>query len=76
MMPATGERSIGMTTLSRMPSHLTVAPAASAAPPSPPMRACDEDEGRPFHQVSRFQPIAPTSAAPTSQARRCPPGRR
>ena len=63
MMPAIGERIIGMTTLSRMPAHLTVAPAARAAPPSPPMRACDEDDGRPYHHVSRFHPIAPTSAA-------------
>ena len=64
-----------MTTLSRIPCHLTVAPAARAAPPSPPMRAWDEDEGSPFHHVSRFHPIAPTSAAPTSQSPSMPCGR-
>ncbi|GMA87551.1 hypothetical protein GCM10025868_28010 [Angustibacter aerolatus] len=58
-----GERTIGTTTFSRMPLHLTPAPAASAAPPRPPMRACEEDEGSPRHQVRRFQPMAPTSAA-------------
>src|SRR5580765_730821 len=63
MIPAIGERTIGMTTLSSTPDHLTVAPAASAAPTSPPIRACEDDEGRPYHQVSRFQPMAPISAA-------------
>ena len=62
-----------MTTLSRIPCHLT-APAARAAPPSPPMRAWEEDEGSPFHQVSRFHPIAPTRAAPTSQSPSMPCG--
>ncbi len=61
-IPTTGDRSIGTTTLSRMLSHFTVAPPASAAPPSPPMRACDDDEGRPRHQVSMFQAVAPTRA--------------
>ena len=32
---------------------------ASAAPTRPPIRACDELEGSPNHQVSRFQAIAP-----------------
>ena len=64
-MPTMGESTIGMTTFSKMPAHFTVAPAASAAPPRPPMRACDEDEGRPYHQVSRFQPMAPIRAAGT-----------
>ena len=38
------------------------------------MRACEDDEGRPFHQVSRFHPIAPTRAAPTSQRPSIPSG--
>ena len=29
------------------------------------MSACEEDEGRPNHQVSRFQPMAPIRAAAT-----------
>src|SRR3954454_20051253 len=57
---------IGMMTLSKIPCHFTVALAARAAPASPPMRAWDDDEGRPNHQVSRFQPMAPTNAAPTT----------
>src|SRR5688500_19015547 len=63
-MPTIGEATIGMTTFVRMPSQYTVALAASAAPPRPPMRACDDDEGKPYHQVSMFHPMAPTSAAP------------
>ena len=68
MTPAIGETTIGMTTLSRTPAHFTVAPAASAAPTSPPISACEDDDGRPYHQVSRFQPIAPISAAPTRRS--------
>jgi len=36
--------------------------AESAAPHRPPIRACDDDDGRPSHQVIRFQVIAPISA--------------
>jgi hypothetical protein len=32
------------------------------APTSPPIRACELDEGMPFHQVSRFQAMAPIRA--------------
>ena len=35
----------------------------TAAPAKPPMRAWEDDDGRPHHQVRRFQTIAPTSAA-------------
>src|SRR5919197_644286 len=38
---------------------------ASAAPIRPPISACDELDGRPSHQVRRFQAIAPRSAAST-----------
>ena len=75
MKPTIGETTIGMTTFSRRRPTCTVAPAASAAPTSPPIRAWEDDDGRPNHQVSRFQPIAPTSAAAHDhQARRCPCG--
>ena len=37
-----------------------------AAPAKPPSSACDEDEGRPNHQVTRFQMIAPSRAAQTT----------
>ncbi len=45
-----------------MLSHFTVAPPASAAPHRPPIRACDDDDGNPRHQVSRFHRVAPRSA--------------
>lgn len=35
---------------------------AMPAPTSPPIRACEDEEGIAAHQVSRFQPIAPISA--------------
>src|SRR6185436_7486026 len=37
-------------------------PLAKPAPISPPTRACDELDGSPHHQVSRFQVMAPPSA--------------
>ncbi len=37
-----------------------------AAPARPPSRAWDDDDGRPNHQVIRFQVIAPSSAAQTT----------
>src|SRR5215471_18512854 len=36
--------------------------AASAEPHKPPTSACEELEGRPNHQVSKFHRIAPTKA--------------
>ena len=53
--PTSGETIMGITTFSRMPAHFTVPAAASVAPTNPPIRACDEDDGRPNHQVVRFQ---------------------
>ena len=60
-----GAISPGMTTLPSTPSALTPAPptAASIAPTIPPMRACEELDGRPYSQVSRFQVMAPISPA-------------
>ncbi|CAM5394743.1 hypothetical protein STANM309S_04713 [Streptomyces tanashiensis] len=52
-----------MTTLSSTPPQITSVPPASAAPTMPPNRACEEEDGRPKYQVTRFQMIAPTSAA-------------
>ncbi len=54
-------------TVFRMPagSSDTVPALATAAPASPPISACDEDEGMPYHQVIRFQLIAPTRAPNT-----------
>jgi hypothetical protein len=63
--PVSGETTIGITTLSRMPLHSTVLVDAMPAPTSPPIRACEDDDGRPKYQVIRFQVIAPTSADST-----------
>ena len=36
--------------------------AASAAPHNPPISACEDEDGRPSHQVIRFQVMPPASA--------------
>ena len=41
---------------------------ATAAPASPPIRACEELDGIPPNQVIRFQVIAPTRAARITRA--------
>ena len=63
-----------MTTLSRIPIHCTECEAASAAPTSPPMRACEDDEGRPKYHVIMFHVIAPISAANTITSPPLPSG--
>jgi len=75
--PAIGELTIGTTTFHRMPLLAVQPPspsfdqirafqslwaAASAAPHRPPISACDEDDGSPIHQVTRFQLMPPASA--------------
>src|SRR6185369_15108228 len=44
------------------PSATMVEAVATVAPTKPPIRACEEEEGRPDHQVSKFQMIAPKRA--------------
>ncbi len=39
---------------------------ATAAPHKPPIRACEEDEGMPYHHVIRFHAMAPTRAPNTT----------
>ena len=39
---------------------------AITAPTMPPISACDELDGMPYHQVTRFQTIAPISAPKTT----------
>jgi hypothetical protein len=56
-----GDATIGMATFSTTVSQATVVPEATAAPTSPPISACDEDDGRPKYQVIRFQVMAPIS---------------
>ena len=65
MSPITGESTIGMTILSSTPCHRTVVPAARDAPIMAPNNAWDDEDGSPFHQVSRFHAVAPTRADPT-----------
>src|SRR3954464_12503616 len=57
---------MGTTTLSTTWFQCTGDAEASRAPTSPPMRACDDDDGRPKYQVIRFQAIAPNRAATTT----------
>src|SRR5262245_24516604 len=65
--PTSGDRNIGRMTFAVMPCQNTsVVPEASAAPISPPMSACDEDDGRPKYQVIKFQVIAPSRPANTT----------
>src|ERR687887_531468 len=60
-----GAASAGMTTLCAIPCQRTPFEPdwTSAAPTRPPISACEELDGRPNHQVRRFQAIAPASAA-------------
>src|SRR4051794_36500297 len=62
-----GAHTAGMITLCTTPCHCTPCSpdCARAAPMRPPIKACDDDDGRPSHHVSRFQTIAPKSAAIT-----------
>ena len=55
------------TVLSTPASTSLPAPAlATAAPTMPPISACEELDGMPYHQVSRFQLMAPISAPKTT----------
>src|SRR3954454_5692761 len=64
---STGATSAGTMTFSTSPLQSTAEPpwAASVAPTIPPISACDDEEGRPNHQVARFQAIAPIRPANT-----------
>src|SRR5580658_2105981 len=63
-----GDRPAGMMTFETRPCHLIAWPPAAAmvAPITPPMRACDELDGMPNNQVSRFQVIPPARPAATT----------
>ena len=60
-----GDSPAGMMTFETSPCHLTawVPAAARVAPITPPIRACDELEGMPSSQVSRFQMMPPARPA-------------
>src|SRR3954469_8828769 len=57
----------GIRTLPKSPSLITASTpaAATAAPTTPPIRACEELDGSPKYQVARFQAIAPIRPAKT-----------
>ena len=65
--PMSGD-SMMKTPILRRPSEMsTPKPAlATAAPAIPPTSACDELVGSPSQNVTRFQPMAPTSPAKTT----------
>ncbi len=64
--PMIGEMTMNSATTATVESFTAATPAAEIpAPVSPPIRACDEEVGRPAYQVIRFQPIAPISAEST-----------
>ena len=58
--PTTGEMTIGTRIFSLIPCQCTAEEPAIAPPISPPNSACEDDEGNPKYQVTRFQTIAPT----------------
>ena len=62
-----GATTAGISTLPTRPSASTASSpaAATAEPTTPPISACEELEGSPNHQVTRFQAIAPISPAKT-----------
>src|SRR3546814_20367647 len=76
--PAAGEVTIGSTTFHSRPPFSFQLPTGSdkisaaqslcaaetAAPHRPPISACEDDDGSPFHQVIRFQ-MRPQPSAPT-----------
>jgi hypothetical protein len=53
------------------PGHVIRTHGQRAAPrrPGPPTRPCDDDDGIPFHQVTRFQTIAPPSPETSTEQR-------
>jgi hypothetical protein len=66
-IPSSGETTMKMIVFPKLGPFTTVQPAwAMPAPITPPISACDDEVGRPSHQVVRFQAIAPTSPANTT----------
>src|SRR5690606_32285337 len=56
IIPIKGAKTIKATVFKTGSGLTAVSPAcAIAAPANPPIRVCEEDDGMPYHQVSRFQ---------------------
>src|SRR5438309_3007095 len=67
--PTSGESTIASTVLDNPLQTAAEIPALATPPPNnPPINAWDEDDGMPSAQVTRFQTMAPTSAAKTTCA--------
>src|SRR4249919_2619611 len=67
--PTNGDSTIASSVLVRPPQTAAASPAfATPAPTSPPISACELDEGMPSAQVIRFQTMAPTNAAKITAA--------
>src|SRR5215216_6307118 len=66
-MPNSGDSGMNKMVFSRLlASRTPKPPLAIPAPAKPPISACDEEVGRPSHQVRKFQATAPTSPAKTT----------
>src|ERR1017187_9293115 len=64
--PRSGDGTMKTTVFPRPFATREAGPAFTrAAPANPPMRACEEEDGRAHHHVARFHTIAPTRAAKT-----------
>src|SRR5512140_1199048 len=62
--PTSGDSTIAITVLDNPLQTAAETPAlATPAPNSPPISACDDDDGMPSAHVTRFQTMAPTRAA-------------
>src|SRR6266508_4098012 len=60
-IPSSGDTTMKITVFSKLGAFTTLQPAlAMPAPTTPPISACDDEVGRPSHQVVRFQAMAPT----------------
>src|SRR3546814_7283824 len=59
--PSSGEITMNATIFSRPPQiGAWMPPLQMPAPTRPPIKACDELDGRPKYQVMRFQAMAPS----------------
>ena len=65
--PTSGDSTIGSTIFCTIPLQNTIPCGTSrVAPTRPPIRACEDEDGMPKYQVTRFQTIAPARPARTT----------